>query len=308
MNILIAGGSGIIGHSLTKALLAQGETVRVLTRHPEAAKLPSGAQAVGWDGRTCEGWLDQMAAAEVVIHLAGANIGARPWSQARKQLIRSSRVEAGHALVEAVRQSAARPRLLLQIGGVGYYGVWQGPPLDETAPPGADFLAQVAVDWEHATDEIEALGVERAILRTGVVLTPQGGVLAPFVLQNRLFVGGRLGSGQQGISWIHIQDLVRVFQFLLRRGQTPGAAAGAWNVCAPQPVTNAVFGQTVSQVMHRPYWLPVPAFALRLLLGEMSTLVLDGQEAYPRRLLSDGFDFTFDTLQKALQDLLVPRG
>ncbi len=165
---------------------------------------------------------------------------------------------------------------------------------------GNDYLAGVAADWEESTRPVAELGVRHVIMRTGVVLTPKGGVLAPFVLQNKLFAGGPLGSGRQWISWIHMQDLVRAINFLLERED----AAGVLNVTSPNPVTNAEFGRAVSRAMHRPYWLPAPAFMLRLVLGEMSTLVLDGQRVLPKRLLEMGFSFEYGELRKALEDLL----
>jgi uncharacterized protein (TIGR01777 family) len=279
-----------------------GHAVWVLSRSPESARLPEGVQARGWDGKTGAGWTDLLEGADAVINLAGANIGARPWSNARKRLIRTSRVEAGQAVVDALRGCTLRPRVVLQIAGVGYYGTARGSTVfDESAPRGLDFLSDVSEDWENAIRPVEELDARLSILRTGVVLTNRGGVLAPFVLQNRLFAGGPLGSGDQWISWIHIRDLVRVFLFMLDRPD----AAGVFNATAPDARTNRDFGKAVSQAMGRPFWLPAPAVALRAALGEMSTLVLDGQRVAPARLQQLGFEFEFDTLEKALNDLLA---
>lgn len=300
MKVIVAGGSGMIGKALTAALAGQGHTVWVLTRDPGAAKLPEGVLAERWDGRTAQGWGRLAAEADAIINISGASIGARPWTNERKRILRASRVDAGRAIVEAVRGVAHRPRVVLQIAGVGYYGSQGDQALTETSPAGSDFLAGVAADWERAVQPVTDMGVRLVVMRTGVVLSPQGGVLAPFILQNRLFAGGPLGSGKQWISWIHIHDLVRVFQFLLARED----ASGIYNAAAPGPLTNADFGRAVSQKMGRPFWMPAPAFALRLVLGEMSTLVLDGQRVLPRRLLELGFHFDFDTLQKALDDLI----
>ncbi len=300
MYVIIAGGSGLIGAALTGELLQAGHQVGILTRRPGQARLPAGAEALGWDGRSARGWEDSLARAGALINLAGENIGASPWTSERKRQIRASRVDTGLALVEAVRQSAARPQVLLQSSAVGYYGPHGSQPLDESAPPGSDFLSGVAVDWENASRAVEELGVRRVIFRTGVVLAKEGGILDRFLYPVKLFAGGPMGSGQQWIPWIHMRDEVRAIRFLLESQ----AAAGVYNLTAPQPVTNAEFVRTLAGVLGRPYWLPVPAFALKLLLGEMSTLVLDGQKALPARLLAEGFSFDFAELRPALSDLL----
>jgi uncharacterized protein (TIGR01777 family) len=308
MKIVVTGGSGLIGQALTTDLAGRGHEVWVLSRNPKATGLEGKVQAVRWDGETPRGWEQLAAEADAIINLAGANIGARPWTNERKRLIRDSRVNAGRAVVAAIRQNERRPQVVLQIAGVGYYGVHGDEPLDEDNAPGNDYLARVAVDWEESTKPVADLVVRpmagavvrHVVLRTGVVLAPVGGVLAPFVLQNKLFAGGPLGSGRQWISWIHIRDLVRAMNFLLERAD----AGGVFNVTSPDPVTNADFGRAVSKAMHRPYWLPAPAFMLRLGLGEMSTLVLDGQRVLPKRLQEMGFQFEFGELRKALEDLL----
>jgi uncharacterized protein (TIGR01777 family) len=300
MKILVAGGSGLIGQELTGDLAGRGHEVWVLSRNPEDTGVKSGIRTVRWDARTPQGWEELAGEADAIINLAGANIGARPWTHERKRLIRDSRVNAGQAIVAALRQAGHRRRVVLQIAGVGYYGVRGDEQLDESNGPGSDYLAGVAVDWENSTKPAAEMDARLVIMRTGVVLAPQGGVLAPFVLQNKLFAGGPLGSGRQWMSWIHIRDLVRAIGFLLERDD----AAGVFNLTSPNPVTNAEFGQTVAKIMRRPYWLPAPAFMLRLLLGEMSTLVLDGQRVLPNRLLEMGFPFAYGELRGALEDLL----
>jgi uncharacterized protein len=302
MKILIAGGTGLIGKALAEDLTRRGHQVWALSRHPEQGNMP-GVQTVGWDAKTAQGWENLAAESDAIINLAGANIGERPWTNERKRLIHDSRVDAGQAIVAALEEAGQRPRVLLQIAGVGYYGVHGDEPLDENAGPGSDYLSRVAVDWEDATQAVESLGVRRVVMRTGVVLAQKGGVLDPFILQNRLFAGGPLGSGRQWISWIHIVDLMRAFNFFLESQQ----ARGVFNVTSPEPVTNAAFGRMVAQVMHRPFWAPAPAFALRTVLGEMSTLVLDGQRVLPKRLLEMGFQFEFGELRRALEDLLGKR-
>lgn len=304
MKILITGGTGVIGRALVRDLVEKNHQVWVLTRSPKEAAFPSGVELAAWDAKTTQGWGHLVGQVDAIIHLAGANIGERPWTKERKRLIRSSRVESGQAIVEAIRQSSRRPSVVIQIAGVGYYGVHGDEILDESSSPGSDFLASVAEDWENSTRSVSELGVRHVVMRTGVVLAPRGGVLDPFVLQNRLFAGGPLGSGKQWVSWIHISDLLMAIQFFLEYPE----AYGVFNVTSPEPLTNKEFGRTVSQVMRRPFWAPVPAFVLKLILGEMSTLVLDGQRVLPKRLLELGFHFEFDTLRKAVTDVLKKRG
>jgi len=300
MKIIVAGGSGLIGRTLIKALSQDGHDVWLLTRRPGEVSLPQGVQAAGWDGKTPQGWQHLADQADAIINLSGANIGERPWTNERKRVLRTSRTESGAAITTAVEQSAKKPAVVLQIAGVGYYGPHGDEVLDEQAAVGNDFLASVAQDWEDSTRNVTRLGVRHVIMRTGVVLTSKGGVIDPFLLQHRLFAGGPLGSGKQWMSWIHIEDLVNSFRFFLERAD----ATGVFNVAAPEPVTNATFGRTLGKVMHRPYWLPVPSFALKILLGEMSAIILTGQRVIPQRLLEMGFQFHYPGLRQALEDLL----
>jgi uncharacterized protein (TIGR01777 family) len=289
----------MIGQALTGALSRDGHEVWALSRDPQAARLPPGVQAAGWDGRTPQGWQALAGQVDAIVNLAGANIGARPWTNARKHLIRSSRTEAGAAIVAALEQSARKPAVVVQIAGVGYYGPGGDEIYTESSPPGNDFMAGIAQDWENSTRPVANLGVRHAIMRTGVVLTRKGGMIDPFLLQHRLFAGGPIGSGRQWISWIHVQDLVNAIRFFLERED----AAGVFNVTSPEPVTNATFGRTMGQVLRRPYWLPVPGFVLNLVMGEMSALVLTGQRVLPERLQRMGFRFQFAGLREALEDL-----
>jgi uncharacterized protein len=300
MKILIAGGSGLIGKELINVLQIAEHDIAVLTRSPQEVDLPAGVEPVGWDAETTEGWGYRAAWADAIINLAGANIGARPWTNERKRIILESRQNAGRAIVDAVRQAEKKPAVVLQIAGVGYYGPQDGNLIDEQAPPGDDYLANVGVDWENSTRPVAEMGIRHVVMRAGVVLSPEGGALKPFLLQHRMFSGGPLGSGKQWISWIHPRDLVRSIQFFLDRDDT----SGVFNVTSPEPVTNAEFGRTLGKIMRRPYWFPIPAFALYAVLGEMSTVVLTGQRVHPKRLLEMGFQFEFSDLRRALMDLL----
>lgn len=295
MNVLIAGGTGFIGSRLTHSLLADGHRVTVLTRNPQRARLPSGTQALGWKAPR---WLDVFGEMDAVVNLAGATIGQWPWSAARKQVLLNSRVKAGEMLTQACREASKRPGVLIQASGVGYYGPRGKVPLTEEALAGKDFLAALAVDWEASTQPVVALGMRRCVIRTALVLGEQG-ILPLMALPVRLLVGGALGDGQQGVSWIHIDDEVRAIRFLLENDKT----SGVYNLSAPNPLSNADFMRSLARALHRPCWLPIPALPLRLLLGEMSTLLLDGQYAIPQRLVNQGFTFKYESAYEAFKAL-----
>lgn len=303
MKVIITGGTGLIGSRLARKLDAAGHKVWVLTRDAPHAHVTGNIEAVEWDAQTVAGWGHLASEADAVINLAGENIGAGRWTAKKKERIISSRQHAGQAVVEAVRSASPRPRLVIQSSAVGYYGPSGDEIVTEKTPAGPDWLAHVATRWEDSTRAVEAMGVRRVVTRAGVVLTSQGGILARMALPFRLFVGGPLGSGRQYVAWIHIDDLLSVYQFLLKTDQ----AAGAYNLTSPEPVTNSQFGHALSRVMRRPYWAPVPGFALRLVLGQMSTLVLDGQRVIPDRLQGLGFKFTYPNIEQALQNLLSKR-
>ena len=262
--------------------------------------LPTGVQVAGWDGRSAAGWGKLVEGAGAIVNLAGENIGDARWTTERKQRIRESRNDAGQAVVEAVLAAANKPGVVIQSSAVGYYGPHGNEELGEETPPGQDFLAQVAVDWENSTAAVEAAGVRRAIIRSGVVLAREGGAFPRMLLPFRLFAGGPYGNGRQWLPWIHIADEVGAIRFLIQKD----AAHGPFNLSAPSPLTNRQFATVLGRVMHRPSLLPVPAFAFRLLFGEMATVILDGQRALPDRLLQLGYMFQYPTAAAALRNLL----
>jgi uncharacterized protein len=301
MNIILAGGTGLIGRELTGALLAEKHHVWVLSRNPQAASGLPGAQLVAWDGRSSAGWGHLVDEADAIFNLAGENLGAHRWTPAHKARVLSSRANAGKAVMQALNEAKRRPRVLVQASAIGYYGANDERILDEYSPGGQDWQAKVCLDWELSTWEAERLGMRRVVVRTGLVLTKNGGVLPKLLLPFRLFGGGPLGSGKQYYSWISMQDEIRALLFLLKNENT----AAVYNLTAPNPVTQASFGHAIARVLHRPYWFPTPAFAMRLALGEMSTLVLDGQHVIPDRLTEAGFKFKDEQLQPALQAILA---
>ena len=300
--IVIAGGTGMIGRALAKLLAASGSEVVVLVRRPgRTLDLPAGVRQEAWDGVKVESWAKTLEGAKAVVNLAGENLAGGRWTSQRKQLLWDSRINATTALVQAVEAATARPSVFVQGSAVGYYGPHGIEDLTESTPPGHDFLAQLCVEWEDRTRPLETLGVRRVIIRTGVVLSREEGALPRLLMPFRFFVGGPLGNGRQYFPWIHLQDEVDAIRFLI---DDPGAS-GAFNLSAPNPLTNAEFSQVVGKVIGRPAMLPAPAFALRAALGEMATVLLDGQRAVPRHLLERGYRFQFPEAEPALRKILI---
>jgi len=307
MRVLMTGGTGLIGRRLTKELLDAGHAVVILTRRP-AGHSPGGANVVTWDGSSPAEGSRLIEQCDAVVHLAGQSIAGestfsilfRRWSPKVKREILASRLRAGEGLLRAIEGARSKPKVFLQSSAVGYYGADVRSPVDETAPPGEDFLARVCVAWEQSSARVETWGMRRAIVRSGVVLSSEGGVLPMVALPFRFFAGGRLGDGRQPFAWIHVDDEARAIRFLLEMD----SASGAFNLVSPHPVTNAELARSLSSVLRQPGWLPVPAFALRALLGEKASLVLQGQQVLPRRLEALGFTFSFPHVEPALQNLL----
>lgn len=300
MKVLIAGGTGMIGSALTESLVKDGHAVVILSRDPAKVKnsLP-GVTVAKWDAHTADGWEHLVEEVDAIVNLAGESLAAGLWTAERKQRILSSRVNAGRALVQALEAATQKPAVLIQASGVGYYGVKDPDLLDEDSRLGDDYLASIALEWEASTQPVEALGARRVVIRSGAVFTKKGGALPLMLLPFRFFVGGPLGSGTQWLPWIHIEDEVRAIRFLIDKEQ----AFGAFNLAA-EPVTNAKFSDTAARVLRRPCWFRVPAFLLKLVLGEMSTTVLDGQRVSNRKLTDLGFEFHYLGLEAALENFV----
>ena len=301
MRAIITGGTGFIGRELAANLAKSGQEVVVLSRNPEAVEaLPAGARAVKWDGRTGDGWYQLIGADTGIVNLAGANLSDKLWSDEQKQIIRQSRLDAGAAVVDAVERADMPPQVIIQSSGIGYYGPHGDEVLDESAPPGEDFLAEVCVGWEASTEPVEKVGVRRCIIRQGVVLGRDAKVLKRLTLPFAFFAGGVVGDGKQWLSWIHVADEVAAVRRLIE----DGAASGPFNVTAPEPTRFDALAKTLGRVMGRPSWIPAPKFAVRAAFGEMGSMVLEGQRAVPRRLLGLGFTFRYPTIEPALHNLL----
>ena len=300
MRIAVTGGTGLIGPSVCRRLLDQGDRVVVLTRDPARAgpKLPGGVESVRWpegpEGAKALGGLD------AILNLAGEPIAQR-WTPAVKSRLLESRVAALDRLFELALRSTSRPAVLVSASAIGYYGSRGDETLTEESLPGTGFLPEVCVAWEEAARRFEALGVRTARVRIGIVLSKEGGALGKMLPLFRTGLGGPVGTGRQWMSWIHLDDLADLLLFALRDGR----AVGPLNGTAPAPVTNASFAATVGSVLRRPALLPAPGVALRLVLGEMATLVLDGQRVLPARARDLGFPFRYPSVEGALRQILA---
>ena len=290
MRVAVTGASGLIGTALTGSLAADGHEVRRLVRRE--VRDPD---EVRWDpiGGTVD--LAGLAGVDAVVHLAGAPIGRR-WTQGYQQQILDSRVDGTRTIARAVAELEPRPRVLLCASGVHYYSGRDAAPCDESSPPGNGFLTDVVLAWEAAAGPAREAGIRVVHSRNGVVVSDHGGAFSPLIRLFRLGVGGRMGSGNQYWSWIALTDVVRALRFVLDHDDL----AGPVNATGPNPLTNAEVTRVLGATLHRPTMLPAPAFALRLLLGGMSSAALDSIRAVPGRLTAAGFTFTYPTIEAAL--------
>jgi len=293
MKIVVAGGTGFLGEPLVRRLVARGDDVTVLTRNPARVLAGRGLQ---WDGRTQGAWSAEAASAGVVINLAGENIAEGRWTDARKQKLIDSRLNATHALVEAMRREPARKRTVINASATGFYGDRGDEILDETSPRGSGFLAELVERWETAAREAEPIA-RLAILRFGVVLAHDGGALKKLLLPFKLGAGGPIGNGKQWMSWIDRDDALRFVEWAIAND----LASGVYNATAPDPVRNRDFASALGHALHRPAILHAPAFALKLAFGQMAEeALLAGQRVVPARAIGEGFAFDRRTLEDAL--------
>lgn len=296
MHILLTGGTGLIGRQLCRHWLAQGHRLSVWSRRPERVSELCGAGVRGI------GTLEALGGETVdaVINLAGAPIADRPWTRNRKLLLWASRISLTETLVAWLENREQKPAVLISGSAVGWYGDGGERELTEDSPPvNDDFASHLCIAWEEAAQRAQAAGIRVVLIRTGLVLASQGGFLSRLILPFKLALGGPIGKGRQWMPWIHIDDQIALIDFLMHEN----AATGPYNACAPHPVRNAEFAKALGRVLHRPAFIPVPAFVLRVGLGEMSLLLLGGQQAMPAKLLATGFTFRFTDLRAALNDL-----
>lgn len=301
MRVIITGGSGLIGRSLVQLLGTQGYEIIVLSRCPtQTAQMfvqlgLIHIKTIGWDARSAQGWGNLITSESAIVNLAGATPAHWRWTRSYRARILESRLRAGEAIIQAMERHGP-PKVLVQASASGYYGDRGQELLTEACLPGQGFRAQVCQEWEASTALAQT---RRCIARTGLVLDTHAGAFPP-LLHFAQLLGRRLGDGQQWIPWIHKVDVARAIQFLLEQQ----SLSGPFNLCAPEAVTNRELLREVRHVLKRPSVFPLPAFALQVLLGELSTVVLDSQHLLPQRLIEAQFQFAYPQLMQALHDLL----
>ncbi len=296
MEVFLTGATGLMGAAVARALVEAGHGVTALSRSA-SPRLPPGVRAVQGDPSRAGAWQDALSRCDACVHLAGEPIADGRWNEARKRAIRDSRVDSTRRVAEVV--AARGPTVLVSSSAIGYYGPRGDVVLDEDAPPGTDFLAQVCREWEAAAMPA-AVRARIVLLRTGIVLAREGGALQRMLLPFRLFAGGPIGDGAFWQSWIHLADEVGLVAWALGRDDV----SGPLNATAPSPVRNRELAAAIGRALHRPSALPVPPAALRVVLGELATVVASGQRVVPRKALDGGYPFAFPEIDGALQDLL----
>ena len=305
MKVAIAGATGFVGSRLVEKLQAAGHQVVVLSRDAARALrvFPASAypnlEVVAYTPAESGDWQKSIAGCDGVVNLAGAPIAEERWTPARQQAIMDSRKLTTAKLVEAIVNANPRPSVFVSGSAIGYYGTSETAEFDETSPAGDDFLAAVCKDWEAAAQPAKNAGTRLAILRLGIVLG-MGGALGKMLPAFKLFAGGPLGTGKQWFSWVHREDLVDLILYALQNSQVQGVL----NATAPNPVRMNELCQTLGEVLKRPSWLPVPSFALELLLGDGAKVVLEGQKVLPKQTLASGFQYQYPTLKLALEEIL----
>ncbi|NJN67285.1 MAG: TIGR01777 family protein [Chloroflexaceae bacterium] len=301
--VVITGATGMIGKKLCAQLALRDYQLVIFSRNPDQARTRVPGAAVRWTPTEEGAWASALDGAYGVIHLAGAPIFGKRWNEAYKQEIRDSRVTATRLLVQAMAAAQNKPAVFVCGSAIGYYGASDDTELDENAPPGNDFLAQVGVAWEQEGARAEEYGIRTTLVRTGIVLAAGEGALAQMVPPFQFFVGGPILPGRQWFSWIHLDDEV---ELMIRALEDP-RCSGPLNATAPNPQTNRDFSATLGKVLGRPSWLPVPTFALNALFGELGTVLASGQRVIPRKALDLGYQFKYATSEPALRHLLAQR-
>lgn len=306
MKVAIAGATGFVGSRLVEKLQAAGHQVVVLSR--DAAKagrvFPASAypnlEVVAYTPAESGDWQNSIAGCDAVVNLAGVPIAEERWTEARQREILDSRKLTTEKLVEAIVNANPKPSVFVSASAIGYYGTSETAEFDENSPAGSDFLATVCKEWETAAQPAKNAGTRLAILRLGIVLG-MGGALAKMLPAFKLFAGGPIGTGKQWFSWVHREDVVDLILYALQNSQVEGVL----NATAPNPVRMNELCQTLGEVLNRPSWLPVPSFALELLLGDGAKVVLEGQKVLPKQTLASGFQYQYPTLKLALEEILA---
>lgn len=304
MKILMTGGTGFVGSYLATRLSKDGHEVTILIRSSaEARGATPGVSFVQGDPTRKGAWQEAIRHHDAVINLAGAPIFTK-WTDEQKRAIRESRVSTTRNLVEGIETNPEKSFALFSTSAVGYYGFHGDEEVTEDSPPGDDFLATVATEWEREALKAREKGSRVVITRFGIVVGASGGALGQMIPLFKKFVGGPIGSGRQWFSWVHVQDLTEAFLFLLKHPELSGPV----NVCSPNPVRNKELAKALGKALHRPSFLPAPGFMIKLVLGEFGSVILKGQRVLPRRLLESGFVFQYPEIEKALASIVRPGG
>ena len=300
--IIVTGATGLIGQKLVKDLIDRGDEVIVFSRNAEKAKsiFPRALECVEWNYRKPDLWKSKLENSDAVIHLAGINLFSKRWDDDFKKVVLESREVSTKNLVEVIKSCANKPEVFISASGIGYYGDCGETVLNENSSKGNDFLADVCEVWESESVNVEASGVRSVQVRTGLVLSPEDGALKQMLPAFKLFVGGPLCNGKQWSSWLHIDDIVRIYIYAIDNKNLSGAV----NAASPNPVRMKEFANTLGKVLNRPSLFPVPKFVLKIVVGEAAEVVTASQRVDPKKLLKSEYYFKFENLENALRDLL----
>ena len=304
--IVITGATGSIGRRLCERLINRGDELIIFTRNPKNAeqKLPTVKKFIRWDYNQPDKWKQELSGKDVVVHLAGANLGAKRWNKEYKKLAYESRIISTKNLVEAVTSVDKKPKIFICSSAVGYYGNRADDYLDEDEERADNYLAKLCSDWEKGSAKVEELGVRRVSVRTGLVLSKDEGLLKQMIPSFKLFLGGYLGNGRQWFPWIHIDDIVEIYLHAIDNDKLNGTV----NAASPGIVRMKQFAKTLGRVLHRPSFLPIPKFAIKILKGELGNYATDSQRVVMNKLLESGYKFKFENLEEALRDLVKKMG
>ena len=297
MKILITGATGLIGRHLCKSLTVEGHTIIALSRTPEKVRDLDATEILKWDPMSGPPSAEALSQTDAIVHLAGEPVADHKWTDEQKKRIRDSRVISTRNIIEGIRLSSPMPSVLVSASAVGFYGDRGDETLDETSAAGGGFLSEVCQEWEK--EAASDLAVRTAIVRIGVVLSPEGGALKKMLTPFKLFAGGPLASGRQWFPWVHIDDIAGILRHALFH-----PVSGPVNAVAPECVTNAEFSRALGRALHRPAFMPTPEFALRLVFGERADVLLMSNRVVPKVALDTGYSFRFPNLSPALEDLL----
>ena len=297
MKIAISGGTGFIGKYLSTFFIQKGYTVYILTRKNKIETSNPNLQYVQW---TPDLPTFPLSSIDIVINLAGESINSR-WTKKQKEAILNSRIQATRGLIKQLQTLSTKPHTFINASAIGYYGTSETESFTEQQEtPGNDFLAETVFLWEQEACKARSLEIRTIYARFGVILGADGGALPKMLLPYQFYIGGTIGSGNQWLSWIHIDDVVRMIDFIIHKEEINGPL----NITAPLPIRMKEFGETMATIMRKPHWLPVPSFMLHALLGEMSILVLEGQHVLPSKAIEHGYQYTFPAIDHALQNIL----